>query len=179
MRVARTSAIVSRRTRSELWALGRHRRLGYEQLESRRLLSIGLGSEAEMSLGALGAGVDAGLSYWCDGRQISLVPIAEQKERSSLPGQVFLNPETGSRVGGTDEILVALTPGADPQQVFASAFSGYRRLRGTTDQYVVTLASGDAVATIQRANALRSQPAVAWDVPNVYHAFQGTAATND
>jgi hypothetical protein len=79
---------------------------------------------------------------------------------------VFFDGDSRTRLWVTDEIVVALRAGADPGEVFASGFAGYRRLAGTPDQYVATLAAGGGSSTLEAANRLDSSPGVSWATPN-------------
>lgn len=90
---------------------------------------------------------------------------------------VFNAPETGTELVIPDEIIVALKPGIDPGKFFGPEFSSYRHLRGTTDQYVATLANGAGLAALTSANALAGSESVEWASPNFYQQFR--LATND
>jgi hypothetical protein len=79
---------------------------------------------------------------------------------------VFFDGDSRTRLWVTDEIVVALRAGADPREVFASGFAGYRRLAGAPDQYVATLAAGGGSSTLEAANRLDSSPGVLWATPN-------------
>jgi hypothetical protein len=79
---------------------------------------------------------------------------------------VFFDGGSHTRLWVTDQIVVALRAGADPDEVFATGFAGYRRLAGTPDQYVATLAAGGGGSTLDAANRLNSSPGVSWATPN-------------
>ena len=69
------------------------------------------------------------------------------------------------RVG--NEIVVALAPGADPEQVIGERFSDYRALYGTSDQFVITLPSADPGEVIQWASLLDQGDAFSWAAPDL------------
>ena len=79
---------------------------------------------------------------------------------------VFFVDESHTRVYVTDEIVVALSAGVDPAQIFGEDFTGYRRLPGTPDQYVATVEAGAGAPALAAANRLDSSPGVAWASPN-------------
>lgn len=81
---------------------------------------------------------------------------------------VFISIESGTRLWVTDEIVVALNSGMDPSQVFTPDFGARRRIPGTPDQYLVTLANGGGRETLDAANRLSSSPGVAWASPNFH-----------
>jgi hypothetical protein len=82
---------------------------------------------------------------------------------------VFFNAQTGTRMWVTDQLVVALKPGAHPQDVLRGFFT-YHPVLGTTDQYVATLAEGGS-HTLNAANRLRSRPGVLWASPNFFQSF--------
>jgi len=85
---------------------------------------------------------------------------------------VFFNSESGTRLFVTDEIVVALRADTVPDQVFDADFSRYRRLAGTPDQFVVTVAAGGGVHALAAATRLSSIPGVAWASPNFIQDFR-------
>ncbi|MDY6912563.1 MAG: S8 family serine peptidase [Chloroflexota bacterium] len=86
----------------------------------------------------------------------------------------FFSERTGTRVWGTDEIVVALEDGVDPVIFFGTDFTDYRRL--FMNQYVATVAVGSLTA-LETANQLYSSPEVVWTSPNFYADIR--ASTND
>lgn len=79
---------------------------------------------------------------------------------------VFFFAESHTRVYVTDEIVVALSAGVDPAQIFGEGFTSYRRLPGTPDQYVATVEAGAGAPALAAANRLGVSPGVAWASPN-------------
>ena len=96
-------------------------------------------------------------------------------ERASY---VFVNSESGLRQVVTDELVVALRPGVEPETYFASdTFSGYRPLLGSPDQFVATVVSDDPLAVLQLAELIAQEDAVGWAAPNFYQEV--ARSTND
>ena len=85
---------------------------------------------------------------------------------------VFYDNHSRTRLWVTDQIVVALRRGVDPHEIFGSDFVGYRRLEGTPDQYVATLAVGGGRSTLDAANELNSRPEVLWASPNFFQSFR-------
>lgn len=101
-----------------------------------------------------------------------------------LPGAdwvslAFVGATSGAPIYPTDEVIVALGPGADAAAFFGEAFSGYRRLGGTTDQWVATVSEGDALGALAMADVLASNPQVMWAAPNLYHTVYLETTPND
>lgn len=90
-------------------------------------------------------------------------------------GPSFACGETWDRIYVTDQVGIALKPGVDPSQFFAR-FEAYRQL--FMNQYVVTVEEG-GLAALERANALRDDPAVLWAEANFYGGVHLTATPDD
>lgn len=110
--------------------------------------------------------------------------IARQESASSMlesPEVVWAQPmfvtaEGGSRLAIIDEVIVCLRPGVDHKGFFMEGGWSYRRLAGSSDQFIVTVSEGGVVA-LEAATLLRSDPRVAWAAPNDY--TDAAPATND
>ncbi len=94
---------------------------------------------------------------------------------------VFYLPATNSTAVLDDEVIVSLKPGVDSQRYFSgnSAFSGYRPLKGTSDQYVATVATGKGEAALAVANQLSTDRNLNWAAPNFYQSWKKFSIPND
>lgn len=79
----------------------------------------------------------------------------------------------------TDEVLVTLEPGVDPDSVFEGRVEKYQKLRGSNDLYVVTIADADGSETLKAARELKALPLVRLASPNFLQELIATAAPND
>jgi len=75
-------------------------------------------------------------------------PVTEQslanlksRDDISWTGFAYINSNTGERLWGTGELIVALDPGVDPASFFSTDYV-YQGLTGTADQFVVTVTGG-------------------------------------
>ncbi len=90
---------------------------------------------------------------------------------------VLRNQEQGTRLLVGDELIAELASGVKPEQ-FADQFVDYRRVGGTTNQFVFSLDQGGD-ETVRRAAALARLGEVVWASPNVYHDVRRQALPND
>jgi hypothetical protein len=88
---------------------------------------------------------------------------------------VFVGKDSGTLGVVTDEIIVALAAGVDPEEFFAEGYVSWSPL--VANQYVAVLEDGGTVA-LDTANALATDNEdVEWAQPNMYVDFQ--QLTND
>ena len=73
----------------------------------------------------------------------------------------FLCADTASRLWVTDEVVVALHSEVSPGAVLGERFEGYRRLKGSANQYIVSTGEG-ATAALAAAGQLRLEAGVEW-----------------
>lgn len=94
---------------------------------------------------------------------------------------VFYSKQYRSSLVVADELIVRLLPGADAAAFFAGdpRFTSYRPLRGTSDQFVATVAAGAGLPTLALANQLQTSRQVLWATPNFYQERHKTATTDD
>lgn len=83
-------------------------------------------------------------------------------------GPVFLNKDDDLEQVVTNEIIVKLKKGVRPGRFFeASTFPSYRRLRGTTDQFVAKVKERRSEETLKFANFLHeANDKVVWATPD-------------
>ena len=81
----------------------------------------------------------------------------------------------------TNEVIVALKPGQLAADFFRndSRFSGYRPLAGTPDQFIATIANGGGDQALRLAEALQSDPRLAWAQANAFRDIQRFSSPND
>lgn len=94
---------------------------------------------------------------------------------------VFTVKEANSEMVIWDEIIVSMPGGATPDKLATEyqEVADYRRIRGTTDQFVITLHDRLGVETLAFANQLVEHPEVTWSVPNTYDSFESYYIPND
>ena len=94
---------------------------------------------------------------------------------------LFQSKDYGAWLVPTNEIIVALKPGVTAEQFFAGdqRFSGYRRLTGTPDQFIGTVASGAGRNALTLSNDLARDPRLRWSTPNTYQDWQKHFVPND
>jgi subtilisin family serine protease len=92
---------------------------------------------------------------------------------------LFQYGENGSWLAVNDEVIVALKDGVAPKDFFGAEFASWRRLAGTNDQFVATLAEGAGAVTLGAANRLHQDPRVQWAMPNGYADFQADFTPSD
>lgn len=94
---------------------------------------------------------------------------------------VLRNAESGLRQWVTDEVIVRLEPGVEPEQFFSDAmFSRYRNLLGTNDQFVATVANSTGIETLGIVNDVLPQRAgVVWATMNFAEEAMPQLAPND
>ncbi len=94
---------------------------------------------------------------------------------------VFTVIDTGSDAVLLNEAIVALRPGELASDYFSgrSEFTNHRRLDGTSEQFVVTLAAGYGEQALQAIGRLTKDPQLAWAAPNFYQSWQKFAIPND
>lgn len=94
---------------------------------------------------------------------------------------VFHNPDANSEVVATNEVIIALDGQQSAEEYFGSVdiYAAFRPLRGSTNQFVATLATGYGTATIEAANSALKDPGVEWATPNFYFDLQKAFTPND
>jgi hypothetical protein len=116
-----------------------------------------------------------------NGSTVNILQVKEQLEGISgaKVAPVYNSPRTNSWLVTTNEIIVALKPDTDPQQVLGTdpRFANYRPLLGTPDQFVVTL-KGDR-NPLEIANSLQSDVRLNWATPNFYQQRERFFTPND
>jgi len=91
----------------------------------------------------------------------------------------FASPTSDYRMWATRDVVVALREGVDPATYFAKpSFASFRRLLGTTDQFVATTTAAPGPETLALANQLSAEPQVQWVSPDFYKPMQ-YQSTND
>jgi len=128
------------------------------------------------------------IDRWLDDDQLAISidgsPDEVEATLRHLPGVEWIAPsiingESGEHQWITDEVVIALQPGVDPDTFFSSdVFSGYTPLLGTADQFIGTVTLG-GLGSLDVANALHSDPLVAWASPNFYSNLRTTAVSSD
>jgi len=136
------------------------------------------------------AAIDWSVSGLLDGRtallraahnasEFDLAAALAAAGRTSWSGPLFRDPVGGATLFPNNELIVSLHRGIAPEEVFSGAFANYRRLRGTTDQFVATVAAVTTFDTLAAADALRSDPRVAWVTPEFFVQVQTQLEPND
>lgn len=93
---------------------------------------------------------------------------------------LFQAGENGPWIAVNDEVIVALKPEVLPDEFFGDEFESWRRLRGTSDQFVATLAEGAGLEGFAVANRLHSTDSrVEWASPNFHADIQHYFTPND
>lgn len=94
---------------------------------------------------------------------------------------VFVNFKTGTEMVVTDEVIVSLQSGVSAEAFFQQnpSFASYRRLMGTPDQFVATIANGGGEAALQVALDVANDSRVNWASPNFYQNWQKYFTPND
>jgi subtilisin family serine protease len=96
---------------------------------------------------------------------------------------VLFNPETGTRLMLTDEVVVKLKPGLRMED--AGGLLGSRglslreRIRGTEDELVLGFADGASAQPLEAANDLAASGLVAWAEPNFVQEYKRYLVPND
>jgi subtilisin family serine protease/subtilisin-like proprotein convertase family protein len=102
----------------------------------------------------------------------------------ALPGVLdaapsYVEKSSGDRLFLSRDILVALRPGASPDQVFDRAdVAAFRPLRGTDDQFIVTAATPAGGAILAVSDRLDDDARVAWATPDAFVTLTAMS-TND
>jgi subtilisin family serine protease len=96
---------------------------------------------------------------------------------------VFVISSTNTEAVLIDELIVSLKPEIDAAKFFENnqSFSRYRRLDGTPNQYVATVAAGTGLAALNALNELQSSKpeGVQWIEPNFYQSWTKSYVPND
>ena len=92
---------------------------------------------------------------------------------------VFYSPEFNSRAVITNEISISLLPDTDADEFFGNGFESYRRISGTSNQYIAEIEEGAGPAVLQLANQLTNDTRVEWASPKIYSEIQSFAFPND
>jgi subtilisin-like proprotein convertase family protein len=129
----------------------------------------------------------AALAGGLEQRQLDFSRLATAKagaERSAgvaWVGPVYRYAPTDSWLVAGDELIVALAPGASAGDLFDgdSRFSGYRRLPGTPDHFVASVAAGGGTPALELADKLQADPRLRWAMPNFYQEWRQTFTPSD
>jgi len=104
----------------------------------------------------------------------------------SIPGVAYTAPvvvtaDNASELALLDEFIVQLKPGSTPESLFDTLpeVTSYRRVEGTTDQYVGRFSNFMGRKALDRTNLLQGNPSVAWVEPNFYQNWQRYYTPND
>ena len=109
-----------------------------------------------------------------------LVGQLEAVEGVTYASETFYETVGNTRLLVTTDIVVGLKPGVDPAAVFGGAeFAGYRKVGGTTDQFVVTTTAEPGRATMELGNQLNSDGRVAFSSADFVFTLTRMAAPND
>jgi large repetitive protein len=94
---------------------------------------------------------------------------------------VFTVLESRSEAVLLNEAIVALQPGVSAEEFFENhpAISGYQRLHGTPDQYVVTMAGGYGTQSLEGTLQLQGDERLQWAIPNFYQSWETHYIPND
>ncbi len=84
---------------------------------------------------------------------------------------VFFVQASRSEAVLLDEIIVALKPGVTAEEYFSNnpLFSSYKRVMGTPDNFIATVADGSGEVALHVANALRQDERLQFTAPNFHH----------
>ncbi|WP_186775283.1 CBM96 family carbohydrate-binding protein [Rubripirellula tenax] len=134
--------------------------------QGRRILTKNLNVNSFPALSREAA--DASLAYQLDEREDLL-----------WYAPVFFSPEYDSRAVITNEVVVALNDAADANDVFDTRFSSYKRISGTSNQFVAILKNGAGALVLRLANELTMDSRVKWASPKIYSEIKSAASPND
>lgn len=103
----------------------------------------------------------------------------DQRPGVEWSAPVFENAESHGWVVATNEVIVRLREGVTAEAFFAgdTRFTAHRRIVGTPDTFIATMAIGSGRASIALANEMRSDPRLIWATPDLM--AQGRLYTND
>jgi subtilisin family serine protease len=102
---------------------------------------------------------------------------ARQAPGVRLANPVFIDPPTGLWLLPTEDLIVRLREGVSPPAYFGAAWGQVRRLRGTTDQFILTLPGATAEQLLAEVNRHAADPRVVWSQPDFI--AQELKASND
>jgi len=94
--------------------------------------------------------------------------ISELRRASGLEmvNPVFVEPASGLWMMTSDEIIIALKPGADARAYFGADWTRVRRMPGPPGQYVLTLTNLESEAIFAAAERHATNTQVSWAEPN-------------
>ena len=98
--------------------------------------------------------------------QRELLDAARRAPGLGTANPVFIDPESRLRLVPTEEIILCLRNGTDPQTYFGADWPRVRRLAGTRDKFVLSLAGTGAEDMLAEVNRRAADPRVAWAEPN-------------
>jgi len=81
---------------------------------------------------------------------------------------VFINPENGQRAVVTGDIVLRLRAGVDPEAYFGAGYKNARRVRGTTDQFVLRLQRPTETDLFAELDRHAAHGSVEWVEPEVF-----------
>ncbi|MFM1770161.1 MAG: Calcium-dependent protease precursor [Verrucomicrobiota bacterium] len=79
---------------------------------------------------------------------------------------VFIEPDTGLARVTTEEILICLRPGTEPEAYFGAAWPQVRPLGGAPEVFILTQTAATVETLLTEANRHATDPRVAWAQPN-------------
>ncbi len=155
---------------------------------NRIALSVAKGHAATDALEASGfkfvRGIDADFNVYettDDAATLAANLKANGVVSDELP--VFVLQSSQSEAVLVDEVIVSLKAGVNAEEFFANntSFESYRRLAGTPDQFVATLAGGKGDLALDTLNQLQAAPPAGaqWIEPNFYQNWQKYYTPND
>jgi subtilisin-like proprotein convertase family protein len=93
---------------------------------------------------------------------------------------VFGSVEGKNEIALLDEVIIRLPASTNVENFFADEkFSGYRRLAGTSDQYVATLREALGPQALDKINELSSDSRITWAAPNFHQVWEKFYTPND
>jgi len=167
-----------------------------QRLDDELVLELGPNADAHALLDTLtsaGNVLDGwALSHFLESSTAVMRPVLERQTSSSdlysrldnapelnWSGPTFVTAGGGAKVTISDEIIVALRPGVEPEQFFNQGYTEVKRISGTAQQYVANLQSGGPLAVLSLANSLQSDPQVSFASPNMYTDIRTALIPND
>lgn len=85
---------------------------------------------------------------------------------SAMANPVLVDPESGLMMVPFGQIIVRLNEGVDAKGYFGADFGKTRKLEGTTDQFVLPLATSDFETTVLEVTRRAAQAEVRWVEPD-------------
>ena len=92
---------------------------------------------------------------------------------------VFMDPQTGRRLILAQSVIVKLKDGSDARAWRSRRAEPVRPLAGTTDQFLISMATASAEEIFQEVNARFDDPEVEWAEPDTIGEMVKHLAPND